>query len=87
MAANRPIGFWLRLVDGLINEQFDATVEEHGVTRRQWQIMNVLAEAPATARRLADLGAPLGLEQAPPDAPRRARPEPETAERIAAAQT
>lgn len=52
MAANRPIGFWLRLVDGLINEQFDATVEEHGVTRRQWQIMNLLAEAPATAAEL-----------------------------------
>jgi len=52
MAAHRPIGFWLRLVDGLINEQFDAMVEEHGVTRRQWQILNVLAEQPATADEL-----------------------------------
>ncbi|MFD1214171.1 MarR family winged helix-turn-helix transcriptional regulator [Arthrobacter sp. GCM10027362] len=52
MAESRPIGFWLRLVDGLIGEQFEATVEEHGITRRQWQIMNVLAEHPATAAEL-----------------------------------
>lgn len=52
MAENRPIGFWLRLVDGLISEQFEATVEEHGITRRQWQIMNVLAEHPATPAEL-----------------------------------
>lgn len=52
MAENRPIGFWLRLVDGLIGEQFEATAEEHGITRRQWQIMNVLAEHPATSPQL-----------------------------------
>ncbi|MCG2620915.1 MarR family transcriptional regulator [Arthrobacter sp. I2-34] len=52
MAENRPIGFWLRLVDGLIGEQFESTVEEHGITRRQWQIMNVLAEHPATSSQL-----------------------------------
>lgn len=44
----------MRLVDGLIGEQFEATVEEHGITRRQWQIMNVLAERPATASDLED---------------------------------
>ena len=30
--AERPIGFWLRLVDNLINEQFASTLDEHGVT-------------------------------------------------------
>jgi DNA-binding MarR family transcriptional regulator len=54
MAEQRPLGFWLRLVDGLINEQFDTMVEEHGVTRRQWQILNVLAEQPSTAAELND---------------------------------
>ncbi|MCU1534906.1 MAG: transcriptional regulator, partial [Glaciihabitans sp.] len=37
MADQRPIGFWLKLVDRMIDEQFAATIEEHGVTRRQWQ--------------------------------------------------
>ena len=44
MADERPIGFWLRLVENLINEQFTATLDEHGVTRVQWQLLNVLAE-------------------------------------------
>ena len=34
MNATRPLGFWLKLVDSLIDEQFAATLEEHGVTRR-----------------------------------------------------
>lgn len=43
MADPRPIGFWLRLVDTLVNEQFSRTLDEHGVTRIQWQLLNVLA--------------------------------------------
>lgn len=58
MAQQRPIGFWLTLVDGLINEQFNNIVEEHGVTRRQWQIMNILAENPATEEGLDEALAP-----------------------------
>jgi hypothetical protein len=54
MDPQRPIGFWLKLVDGLITEQFDAIVEEHGVTRRQWQIMNLLAESTATVERISE---------------------------------
>ena len=38
MENQRPIGFWLKLVDSLIDEQFASTLEEHGVTRRQWQL-------------------------------------------------
>lgn len=43
----RPVGFWLKLVDTLIEEQFEAVLEEHGVTRRQWQLLNVLRRGPA----------------------------------------
>ncbi|GAB3538629.1 hypothetical protein GCM10027403_25550 [Arthrobacter tecti] len=50
----RPIGFWLALVDRLITDQFNAAMEEHGVTRRQWQLLNVLAETPATTTQLAE---------------------------------
>ena len=48
----RPLGYWLRLVDRLIDEQFAMTLEEHGITRRQWQLMNVLAQAPASVEEL-----------------------------------
>lgn len=58
MAAPRPIGFWLKLVDQLIDEQFASTLEEHGVTRRQWQLLNVLTTEPATVERLDAAVAP-----------------------------
>lgn len=64
MAQQRPIGFWLTLVDGLINDQFNNIVEEHGVTRRQWQIMNILGENPSTAEVLDEALAPF-FGQAP----------------------
>jgi hypothetical protein len=38
----RPIGFWLKLVDGLIDEHLGAVLAGAALTRRQWQILNVL---------------------------------------------
>jgi DNA-binding MarR family transcriptional regulator len=52
MADPRPIGFWLRLVDGLIQEQFAKTLDEHGVTRIQWQLLNALAAGPRSVIEL-----------------------------------
>ena len=52
MTDQRPIGFWLKLVDRLIDEQFASTLEEHGVTRRQWQLLNVLSRGAATVEQL-----------------------------------
>ena len=54
----RPIGFWLKLVDRMIDEQFAATLEEHGVTRRQWQLLNVLSTESATLEQLDAAVAP-----------------------------
>jgi len=58
MDTPRPIGFWLKLVDRLIDEQFASTLEEHGVTRRQWQLLNVLTQGPATVEQLDAAVAP-----------------------------
>ena len=58
MTDHRPIGFWLKLVDRLIDEQFATTLDEHGVTRRQWQLMSVLARNPATVSELDAAVAP-----------------------------
>jgi hypothetical protein len=52
MAEVRPIGYWLRLVDNLIDDQFAKTLDEHGVTRMQWQLLNVLARGTATVAQL-----------------------------------
>ena len=58
MDSPRPIGFWLKLVDRMIDEQFVSTLEEHGVTRRQWQLLNVLNSGPATVEQLDAAVAP-----------------------------
>jgi hypothetical protein len=52
MADPRPIGYWLRLVDRLVNDQFERTLDEHGVTRVQWQLLNVLAGGAASVTEL-----------------------------------
>jgi DNA-binding MarR family transcriptional regulator len=52
MAAARPIGYWLKLVDQLIDDRFDDTLEEHGVTRRQWQLLGALSREDATLEQL-----------------------------------
>lgn len=50
--AEKPIGYWLKLVDRLIEDRFAAIIEEHGVTRRQWQLLGVIAVSSATAEQL-----------------------------------
>lgn len=57
-ADRRPIGFWLKLVDRLIDEGFDAVLGEAGLTRRHWQVLNLLQAAPATVQRADTLLAP-----------------------------
>jgi DNA-binding MarR family transcriptional regulator len=52
MTDQRPIGFWLQLVDGLITTQFETSLDEHGVTRRQWQLLNVLDRQPSSVEAL-----------------------------------
>jgi len=53
MSDPKPIGYWLKLVDQLIDKQFVSALEEHGVTRRQWQLLGVLSRGPATLLELA----------------------------------
>jgi hypothetical protein len=51
-AERRPIGFWLKLVDRLIDEGFDALLGGAGLTRRHWQVLNALQDGPATVQHL-----------------------------------
>lgn len=52
----RPLGFWLRAVDGLITDEFATVFQGEGVTRRDWMLLNALAgdvDSSALAERLA----------------------------------
>lgn len=42
---DKPIGYWLKHLHNLIEEQFDATLGDLGLDRRQWQILNLLSRA------------------------------------------
>ena len=39
---DRPIGWWLKRLDRLIEASFDDALGEAGIDRRQWQILNVV---------------------------------------------
>ncbi|MEV0156015.1 hypothetical protein AB0H57_20055 [Micromonospora sp. NPDC050686] len=40
---DKPIGYWLKHLHNLIEEQFGATLGDLGLDRRQWQILNLLS--------------------------------------------
>jgi DNA-binding MarR family transcriptional regulator len=44
----RPIGYWLKHLDRLIEDTFSRTLAGHGLTRRHWQVLNTLAHGPAS---------------------------------------
>ncbi|MGV8912079.1 MAG: hypothetical protein ACOH14_05620 [Rhodoglobus sp.] len=52
MDTQQPISYWVKLVDRLIDGLFATTLEEHGITRRQWQLLNVLSHGAAGVERL-----------------------------------
>ncbi len=45
----RPIGYWLKEVDRLIEESFVRLLSEEGLSRRHWQALNTIAEGPLPA--------------------------------------
>ena len=43
MAEERPIGWWVRRLDALLEEAVDAVVTGEGLTRRHWEVLHSLA--------------------------------------------
>jgi hypothetical protein len=43
---NKPTGYWLKHLDGLIEGAAERAFAEEKLTRRHWQVMNVLRESP-----------------------------------------
>ncbi len=66
--AEKPLAFWLALVDRLVEERFSAALDEHGVTRTQWRLLGALAGGASTPAELqtALADAPIDLEGASP---------------------
>jgi len=52
MEMERPIGYWLKHLDRLIEAAAERTFAEEKLTRRHWQIMNILRESPQDAAGL-----------------------------------
>jgi DNA-binding MarR family transcriptional regulator len=46
MPTRQPIGYWLKLLDRLIEENFDRVLGAQGLTRRHWQVLNSIASGP-----------------------------------------
>lgn len=44
MDEDRPIGWWVKRLDALLEEAVDAVVAGEGLTRRHWQVLHSLAE-------------------------------------------
>ncbi len=54
----RPIGYWVKLVDRLLEEQLDGTLQNDGLTRREWQLLNTLSDSPRSQEELEDAVSP-----------------------------
>ena len=50
--SQRPIGYWLKKLDRLIDEQFERDLDDVGLSRRQWQLLNLLQDAPRSVPEL-----------------------------------
>src|SRR5262249_23167150 len=51
---HRPIGYWLKHLDRLIEDIFSRTLAGQGLTRRHWQVLNTLAHGPASPADLTN---------------------------------
>ena len=52
MTTPKPLGYWLKHLDTLIETRFESTLAGHGLTRRHWQVLNTIATAPTSQEDL-----------------------------------
>ncbi|MGY1702671.1 hypothetical protein [Geodermatophilus sp. SYSU D00766] len=64
MQGQRPVGWWVRRLDELLEEGLDGVVVGEGLTRRHWQLLQSVAGAPVPR---ADLHAALAGFAGPED--------------------
>jgi len=59
----RPIGYWLKHLDRLIEGAFELTLASEDLTRRHWQVLNTLHTGPSTHAEIADALAPFLIDE------------------------
>ena len=64
--AERPIGYWLKKLDRLIDGQFVRQLGEAGLSRRQWQVLSLIEDGSRSVPELQSELAPF-LRDAPDD--------------------
>ena len=50
--SERPIGYWLKELDRLIDQQFESQLGAARLSRRQWQLLNLLDNSPRSVPEL-----------------------------------
>jgi hypothetical protein len=50
---DKPLGYWLMHLHNLVEEQFARTLADLGLSRRQWQALNVLSRGGITGEEFA----------------------------------
>jgi DNA-binding MarR family transcriptional regulator len=64
--SERPIGYWLKKLDRLIDAQFVVKLGEAGLSRRQWQVLSLIEDGPRSVPELQSELEPF-LQDAPDD--------------------
>ena len=61
--AHRPIGYWVKEVDRLLESRLDDVLARHLLTRRHWQVLNTIAQGAATIADIDEQLAPFRSER------------------------
>ncbi|HZZ45569.1 MAG TPA: hypothetical protein VFE65_01645 [Pseudonocardia sp.] len=63
-AQDRPLGWWLKHVEGLREVAFDRSLEREGIARRHWQLLNVIAGGAGSVAEAQDAYLRLNVDTA-----------------------
>ncbi|WAL68194.1 MarR family transcriptional regulator [Amycolatopsis cynarae] len=61
----KPLGYWLKRIDGQLEAAIDHLLAEEAVSRRQWQILNTLATGPRSLQEIDEALAPFRDSDSP----------------------
>jgi DNA-binding MarR family transcriptional regulator len=61
-SVERPIGYWLKRLDQLIEARLDSALAADGLSRRAWQVLNVLHDGRVREDAIAEALHPFQLD-------------------------
>lgn len=54
LPTDRPLGYWVKHLDTLLESSLDRVLARSGIRRRHWQVLGVLREGPQTRAQVAE---------------------------------